>query len=165
MQAATVAILVSKAQFKHETAVAIAEAIDVEIAGAEFVTVPVLDVRLATLKARIQAEFQEFKAEMQADFQEFKAEMQAQFQKFKAEMQTDFQEFKAEVQGQIKELRNEVQELRNEIQELRNEINELRAYIQEVKAELVRWVFVVMIGNAAISAATMALVNALQHGH
>jgi hypothetical protein len=100
MQAATVAILVEKAEFKHETAVAIAEAIDVAIAGAGLVTVAILDARLSELRAEIQTQIQE-----------------------------------------------------------------LRAQIQEVKAELVRWVFVVMLGNVALSAGATALLNALQHGH
>jgi len=43
--------------------------------------------------------------------------------------------------------------------------SEIRGEIQEVKAELVRWVFVVMLGNVALSAAATALVNALQHAH
>ena len=93
MQAATVAILVEKAEFKHATAVAIAEAIDVAIAGADLVTVSVLDARLGELKAELQRQ------------------------------------------------------------------------IQEVKAELVRWVFVVMLGNVALSAGATALLNALQHSH
>ena len=93
MQAATVAILVEKAEFKHATAVAVAEAIDVAIAGAGLVTVSVLDARLGELKAELQRQ------------------------------------------------------------------------IQEVKAELVRWVFVVMLGNVALSAGATALLNALQHSH
>jgi uncharacterized small protein (DUF1192 family) len=89
MQAATVAILIEKAAFEPNKAVAVAEAIDVAIAGAEWVTVAVLDARLSELKAEIK----------------------------------------------------------------------------EVKAELVRWVFVVMLGNVALGAAATALVNALQHAH
>jgi len=93
MQATTVAILVEKAEFKHATAVAIEEAIDVAIAGADLVTVSVLDARLGELKAELQRQ------------------------------------------------------------------------IQEVKAEVVRWVFVVMLGNVALSAGATALLNALQHSH
>jgi hypothetical protein len=52
MQAAMVAILVEKAEFKHETALAIAEAIDVAIAGAGLVTVSILDGRLGELKTQ-----------------------------------------------------------------------------------------------------------------
>ena len=93
MRAATVAVLTEKAAFEPNIAVPIAEAIDVAIAGAELVTVSVLDARLSALKSEIRGE------------------------------------------------------------------------IQEVKAELVRWVFVVMLGNVALSAAATALVNALQHAH
>lgn len=75
MQAATVAILVEKAEFKHETAVAIAEAIDLAIAGAGLVTVSVLDARLSELKAAIQTQMQELKAQLQAQIQEVKAEL------------------------------------------------------------------------------------------
>lgn len=42
---------------------------------------------------------------------------------------------------------------------------EMKTEIREVKAELVRWVFVVMLGNVAMSAAATALLNALQHAH
>ena len=93
MQAATVAILTDKASFQPNIAVAIAEAIDMAIAGAELVTVPVLDARLSELETEMKTE------------------------------------------------------------------------IREVKAELVRWVFVVMLGNVAMSAAATALLNALQHAH
>ena len=99
MQAATVAILVEKAEFKHATAVAIAEAIDVAIASAGLVTVAVLDARLYELKTELQAQIQQ-----------------------------------------------------------------LRVELHTVKAELVRWVFVVMLGNVALSAGATALLNALQHG-
>jgi hypothetical protein len=33
------------------------------------------------------------------------------------------------------------------------------------KAELVRWVFVVMLGNVALSAGATAILNVLQHSH
>jgi hypothetical protein len=35
--------------------------------------------------------------------------------------------------------------------------------LSAVKAELVRWVFLVMIGNVALSTGATALLNALQH--
>jgi hypothetical protein len=39
------------------------------------------------------------------------------------------------------------------------------AALQKTKAELVRWVFLVMLGNVALSVAANAVVNALQHLH
>ena len=37
------------------------------------------------------------------------------------------------------------------------------AALEKTKAELVRWVFLVMLGNVALSVAANAVVNALQH--
>ncbi len=37
------------------------------------------------------------------------------------------------------------------------------AKLEKCKAELVRWVFLVMLGNVALSAGATALLNALQH--
>lgn len=48
--------------------------------------------------------------------------------------------------------------------ELQAQIQQLRVELHTVKAELVRWVFVVMLGNVALSAGATALLNALQHG-
>lgn len=37
------------------------------------------------------------------------------------------------------------------------------ATLEKTKAELVRWVFLVMLGNVALSTAATALLNAMQH--
>jgi hypothetical protein len=37
------------------------------------------------------------------------------------------------------------------------------AALQKTKAELVRWVFLVMLGNVALSLAANAVLNTLQH--
>jgi hypothetical protein len=42
-------------------------------------------------------------------------------------------------------------------------VAQLEAKIESVRAELVRWVFVVMLGNVALSAIAAALLNAFQH--
>ncbi len=100
MQAASVTILIEKAKLQPDTAVAIAEAIDMAITAADLVTVPILDARLDALR-----------------------------------------------------------------NELRADMSELRAEMHGIKSELVRWVFVVMLGNVALGAGATALVNALQHAH
>lgn len=53
MQAATIGILIDKAKFDPQVALAIAEAIDNERQGSQLVTVPVLDARLADLKSEL----------------------------------------------------------------------------------------------------------------
>ncbi len=53
MQAATVGILIEKAKFDPQVALAIAEAIDNERQESQLVTIPVLDARLADLKSEL----------------------------------------------------------------------------------------------------------------
>ena len=40
---------------------------------------------------------------------------------------------------------------------------QLETKIERTKAELIRWVFVVMLGNVALNAAAAAMLNALKH--
>jgi hypothetical protein len=47
---------------------------------------------------------------------------------------------------------------------LENRFAELSTRIEGTKAELVRWVFLVMLGNVALNAVAAALLNAFQHG-
>lgn len=71
------------------------------------------------------------------------------------------------------ELRIAVAELDKEIElcksELENKIEVTRSDVEKKfegsKAERVRWVFLVMLGNVALTAGTTALVNMLQHSH
>lgn len=44
-------------------------------------------------------------------------------------------------------------------------VAEIRADMHEIKAELIRWVFLVMLGNVALGAGATAILNALQHVH
>lgn len=53
MQATTVDILIDKAKFDPQVALAVAEAIDNEQHGSRLVSVPILDARLAGLKSEL----------------------------------------------------------------------------------------------------------------
>jgi hypothetical protein len=46
---------------------------------------------------------------------------------------------------------------------MRSSLQQLEIKIERSKAELVRWVFRVMLGNVALSAGATALLNAFQH--
>ena len=52
-----------------------------------------------------------------------------------------------------------IQDLRHE---LKSDILRLEARLEQTKAELVRWVFLAMLGNIALSAAATALLNAFK---
>ena len=55
MQAETVELLSVKGKFPMEQALVLAEAMDLVIEKAQFVTVPILDARIAIVNARIDA--------------------------------------------------------------------------------------------------------------
>lgn len=110
MHAATVELLVQKAHLEPDTALAIAEAIDMSIHNAQLVTVPILDSRFASFEAKADSRF---------------ASVDARF----AALEDRFD-----------------------------------AKLEKTKAEIVRWVFLVMLGNVALSAGATALLNAVQHG-
>ena len=55
MQAETIELLSGKGTFSTEQALILAEAIDRVVEKAQFVTVPLLDMRIATVTARMDA--------------------------------------------------------------------------------------------------------------
>jgi hypothetical protein len=57
-------------------------------------------------------------------------------------------------------LTSSVQELKADILRSRAE---LETIMERTKAELVRWVFLVMLGNVALSTGATALLNAFKH--
>ena len=90
MHAATVELLVQKAQLDPDTALAIATAIDMALQNAQLVTVPVLDARFAAFEARMDARFAasnaEIKAEMKAGFALSEANWSVALEKTEAEV-------------------------------------------------------------------------------
>jgi hypothetical protein len=101
---AAVDVLMEKGRFEPQVALSVAEAIDMAMTELQIVTVPILDARLAELKADTRISFAELEKEI----------------------------------------------------EVTNE---------RTKAELVRWVFLAMLGNVALSAGATAILNILQHPH
>ena len=112
---AAVDMLIEKGMFDPRVALAVAEAIDTAMTQAQIVTVPILDARLADLKADTRISLMSLKSHL--------------------EKRIDHLEKKIEVSN------------------------------ERTKAELVRWVFLVMLGNVALSAGAMAILNVLQHPH
>jgi hypothetical protein len=119
LHAATVEILVEKAKFEPQVALGIAEAIELAMTQAQFVTVPILDVRLHEVRAEIRVLEGKLDASMQRLSAELDAKLIAQF----AKMETK---------------------------------------LAETEAKLVRWVFLVMLGNVALSLAATTVLNAFK---
>jgi len=103
-QAAVVELLIEKGRIEPQMAFAIADGIDMAVTQSQFVTVPILDARLADLRA---------------DFRVAMTELD----------------------------------------------KKLEVTSERTRAEVVRWVFLVMLGNVALTAGATAVVNFLQHSH
>jgi hypothetical protein len=127
LNAVAVERLIEKGGFEPRVAMGIAAAIETSMTQAQFVTVPILDVRFKDLDVRLDARFKDLDVRLDARFKEIDAR---------------FKEFDA----RLKET------------ELRLELK-----IAGVKSELVRWVFVVMLGNVALNAVATALLHVFQH--
>ena len=135
MHAATVELLEQKAHLDPDTALAVATAIDMALQNTQVVTVPVLEARLLAFEAKVDGRFSAFEARIDGRFAALSAEMDGRFAVSNAEMKAGFASLEAK----------------------------WSAAHEKSKAELVRWVFLVLLGNSALSLAANALLNTLQH--
>ena len=126
LHAATVEILVEKAKFEPEVALGVAEAIELAMTQAQFVTVPILDARLHEVSAEIRV----LEGKLDASTKEHKADMQRLSAELDAKMETRFAKMETK--------------------------------LAEMEAKLVRWVFLVMLGNVALSLAATTVLNAFK---
>lgn len=127
MHAATVDIMVKKAGFDSDVAMAVAEAFDAAITHAQLVTVPMMDARFTAVDSRFAA----LEAKMGAGF----AAVDAKFAMFESKMEARFA--------------------------LQDERMDKK--LEALKSEVVRWVFLAVLGNTALAAGVNALMSALQH--
>ena len=148
MHAATVELLVQKAHLEADVALAIAEAIDMSVNNAQLVTIPVFDSRVAALRGDIDTRFTTLKAEIDSRFTTFEADIDRRFTTFEADIDSRFAAFRAEMDVRFAALEAKID-----------------TGLEKTKAELVRWVFLVMLGNVALSAGATALLNAIQRVH
>jgi hypothetical protein len=178
MHAATVDLMTKKARFESDTALAVAEAFDIAIQQAQLVTVSMLDVRLAEFRSyvderftRVDARFVEFEAKMDVRFVEFEAKMEVRFAEQHKNMLAQFATAKSENDGRFVAVDARIGSLEARFDRFEAAVDARFALheahfdkkLEALKAELVRWVFVVMLGNAAISAAVNALMNSFRH--
>ena len=86
LHAEAVAILIEKGRFEPEVALSIAEAIEVSVVHAQFVTVPILDARLQTLKAETSVSLMSLESKLSASIQELKTELKTEMERTKADL-------------------------------------------------------------------------------
>ncbi len=108
LQAAAVEILIEQARFEPAVALGVAEAIELAMTQAQFVTIPILDARIHEVRAEIRV----LEGKVTASIQELNAKIDMK--------------------------------------------------LAQMEARLVRWVFLVMLGNVALSLAASTVLNALK---
>ena len=154
IHAATVGILIEKGKFEPEVALGVAEAIDLAMTQAQFVTVPVLDARIHEIKTelRVLAE----KVDTKLDTSTYKADMQRFSAEFNAKLDTKFAAMEAKFDTKLAGLESRFD---TKFAALDAKLN---TKLAELEAKLVRWVFLVMVGNVALSLAANTLMNAFK---
>jgi hypothetical protein len=160
MHAATVELLVQKAHLDPDTALAIATAIDMALQNAQLVTVAILDARFLAFEAKIDARFAASEGKIDMRF----AAVDSRFGALEAKMDARFAASEAKIDVRFAAVDSRFGALEAKM-DGRFAASEAKweAALEKTKAELVRWVFLVMLGNVALSVAANALLNALQH--
>ena len=165
IHAATVGILIEKGRFEPEVALGVAEAIDLAMTQAQFVTVPVLDARIHEIKTelRVLAE----KVDTKLDTSKYTADMQRFRAEFNAKLDTKFAAMEAKFDTKLAGLESRFDTKFAALEgKLDTKLAGLEAKLDtklaELEAKLVRWVFLVMLGNVALSLAANTLMNALK---
>ena len=150
LHAATVAILIERSKFEPEVALGVAEAIDLAMTQAQFVTVPLLDARLHEIKTELRVLAEKVDAKLdtsvyKADMQRFNAEFNAKFAAMDAKFDANLATLDAKFDKKLGALDAK-----------------LDRKLAELEARLVRWVFLVMLGNVALSLAANTVMNAFK---
>jgi regulator of protease activity HflC (stomatin/prohibitin superfamily) len=145
LHAEAVGILIEKGRFEPEVALGIAEAIEVSLMHAQFVTVPILDARLQTLKAETSVSLMSLESKLSASIQELKTELKTEAERTKTDLKTEAERTRTELKTEAERTRTE-----------------LKTEMEKTKAEVVRWVFLAMLGSMALSAGATVVVNAFK---
>ena len=114
---------------------------DTALAIATAIDMALQNAQLVTV-AVLDARFAAFEAKIDARFAAFEAKIDARFAAAEAKTDVRF----AAIDARFVALEAK-----------------MNAALEKTKAELVRWVFLVMLGNVALSVAANAVVNAFQH--
>ena len=151
--AAAVEILIEKGRFEPEVALGIAEAIEASMMHAQFVTVPILDARLQELRAETRVSLMSLESKLNAGFQELKGDIRRSHAELDAKIDHKCGELDAKIDRGCGELNARID----------RRCGELETKMEAIKAELMRWVFLVMLGNVALAAGATAVLNAFKH--
>jgi len=157
MQVATLDILTEKARFDPQVARAIGEAIELEVnrsRDALATSQELSDVRhaLGGDITELRHEFSALRHEFSTLRQEMKADLGTLRQEVKADFGTLRQEVKADLGTLRQEFKADIADLRSEF---KSDIARLEVKLESNKAELVRWVFLAIMGQSTLLAGLM----------
>lgn len=142
-QAETVELLVKKANFQPLVALAVAEAIDGAMRDSQFVTVPILDARVADLRADTQAILSRLENKIDVTQASLSKEIDVTREKFSKDIDVTKAGLSKEIEVRTERVSKE---------------------IFAIKAELVRWVLLAMLGSTAIGAGVVAVDHEIHQG-
>lgn len=138
MYVATLDILTEKGGFHPQAARAIGEAIDLEIARSREMTASREDV--GACRRELKEDIGALRIELKEDLGALRTELKGDISALRAELKEDMGALRSELKGDIGQLSSKMSTLHSG----------LNVEIQTVKADLVRWVFVVVIGQMAV---------------
>lgn len=144
MQAATLEVL-EKADVPAPQARAFAQAIEIELAAQRDTLATKLD--LTELRRDLEVRIESVRGELKGDIQGLRAELKGDIHGLRAELKGDIQNLGAEFKGLRAELKGDNDRLRAE---LKDDTHGLRVEMHGIKSELVRWVFLVVMGQTAV---------------
>jgi chromosome segregation ATPase len=149
MRTATLELL-ERAKLPTEQALALAQAIELEVASQREAMVTRSD--FLELRGEFRSELGPLKTDvagLKADVSELKADV--------VQLKADVVQLKADVvqlKADVSELKADMSELKRGFAQLGNDMlewkSEIRVEMHAIKAELVRWVFTVMLGQTAV---------------
>jgi len=160
--AETVELLVKKANFQPQVALAVAEAIDNSMRDSQLVTVPILDARLADLKTDTQAALLRLENKLDATKESLSKDLVVTTERlsneFDVKMERLSKEFDVKMERLSKEFAVKMECLSKEFAvKMECLSKEFGVTTERVKAELVRWVVLAMLASTAISTGALAV--------
>lgn len=170
---AAVETLIQEADFSPRVALAVVKAMGNVVEQSQFVTVPVLDSRVAKLtadtdsrfsglRAEVDARFAEVRAEINARFAELRAEMDGRFAEARAEMLTEFARVRTEMHTGFAQLRSEMHSGFAEVRADRHVlVAQFDAKLATMKTQLVFWVVGTMVANNYLPQIVSAITDAI----
>jgi tetrahydromethanopterin S-methyltransferase subunit G len=178
LHAAAVEILIEKGRFEPQVALGIAEAIEASMMHTQFVTVPILDARLQELRAEMRIALLSLENKVDHRFNALEGKVDHRFNdvdhKFgdlEGKLDHRFGDQEGKVDRRFSELEAKIQQLDAKMDLKLGELDakidrkwgEFATRMERNKAELVRWVFLVMLGNVALSLGAAAVLNAFKN--